>query len=274
MKKTKVIIPALGILLLSTAASVTGTVAWFSMNTHVSATGMQLTVKTENGLVISNEAAEKVWGETTVASHAGSGAVVLPTSTADAATWYHANSASAASHEASATPETLTGIAKNSDGFGAIGTGENAKFYYLQNNFYVKSAGAAYTAETFYVNTLEVGGNTNNLNLDKSLRVLVKIGSVIKVYAPFYSGSGTDVAASYTVGGAEGTSVAPISGSGDINSEFTTDLDLPAYSAATPVEINVFLYYEGEDVNCKSANIVGALDNLTLNIVFGTEAVA
>ena len=47
MKKTKIIIPALGMLLLSTAASVTGTVAWFAMNNTVSATGMQVTAKTD-----------------------------------------------------------------------------------------------------------------------------------------------------------------------------------------------------------------------------------
>ena len=46
MKKTKIIVPALGLLLLSTAASVTGTVAWFAANTSVTATGMQITAKT------------------------------------------------------------------------------------------------------------------------------------------------------------------------------------------------------------------------------------
>ena len=48
MKKTKVIIPALGLLLLSTAASVTGTVAWFAANATVSATGMQVTAKSDS----------------------------------------------------------------------------------------------------------------------------------------------------------------------------------------------------------------------------------
>jgi len=45
MKKTKIIIPAIGMLLLSTAASITGTVAWFSMNTTVAATGMTIKAK-------------------------------------------------------------------------------------------------------------------------------------------------------------------------------------------------------------------------------------
>ena len=48
MKKTKIIIPALGMLLLSTAASVTGTVAWFAMNSTVAATGMQIKVNSQN----------------------------------------------------------------------------------------------------------------------------------------------------------------------------------------------------------------------------------
>lgn len=48
MKKTKVIIPALAVLLLSTAASVTGTVAWFAMNSTVAATGMQIKVNSQN----------------------------------------------------------------------------------------------------------------------------------------------------------------------------------------------------------------------------------
>ena len=52
MKKTKIIIPALGLLLLSTAASVTGTVAWFSANAKVAVTGMQVKTKVSSNLLI------------------------------------------------------------------------------------------------------------------------------------------------------------------------------------------------------------------------------
>ena len=52
MKKTKVIIPALGLLLLSTAASVSGTVAWFAMNASVTANGMQITAKSDSSFLI------------------------------------------------------------------------------------------------------------------------------------------------------------------------------------------------------------------------------
>lgn len=52
MKKTKIIIPAIGMLLLSTAASITGTVAWFSMNASVTATGMQVTASADNTFLV------------------------------------------------------------------------------------------------------------------------------------------------------------------------------------------------------------------------------
>ena len=52
MKKTKIVIPALAVLLLSTAASVSGTVAWFSMNTAINVTGMTVTTKVSSSLQI------------------------------------------------------------------------------------------------------------------------------------------------------------------------------------------------------------------------------
>ena len=53
MKKTKILVPALGILALGMAASVTGTVAWFSTNTMVYADGIKVTTTAQDSLVIS-----------------------------------------------------------------------------------------------------------------------------------------------------------------------------------------------------------------------------
>ena len=54
MKKTKILAPALGILCLSMAASVTATVAWFSSNATVTAAGMQISAVTATNLFIKN----------------------------------------------------------------------------------------------------------------------------------------------------------------------------------------------------------------------------
>ncbi len=58
MKKTKIIVPALAVLLLSTAASVSGTVAWFSMNTSIKVSGMTVTTKVSSSLQIAEINAE------------------------------------------------------------------------------------------------------------------------------------------------------------------------------------------------------------------------
>ena len=49
MKKSKIIVPALGLLLLSTAASVTGTVAWFTATKEVTVTAGEFEVSSTTG---------------------------------------------------------------------------------------------------------------------------------------------------------------------------------------------------------------------------------
>ena len=57
MKKSKIIIPALAMLVMSTAATVTGTVAWFTMNTTATAEGMVVAAKTNGSLIVKEIAA-------------------------------------------------------------------------------------------------------------------------------------------------------------------------------------------------------------------------
>lgn len=53
MKKTKILVPALAVLALGMAASVTGTVAWFAANNVVNANGMKIQSTTPSSLAIS-----------------------------------------------------------------------------------------------------------------------------------------------------------------------------------------------------------------------------
>ena len=54
MKKTKIIVPALGIIAFATAASITGTIAWFTANNAVSVSGMQFKTQVGNNLLIAD----------------------------------------------------------------------------------------------------------------------------------------------------------------------------------------------------------------------------
>ena len=58
MKKSKIIIPALAMLVMSTAATVTGTVAWFTMNTTAYTEGMVVAAKTSGSLIIKEAKAQ------------------------------------------------------------------------------------------------------------------------------------------------------------------------------------------------------------------------
>lgn len=88
MKKTKIIIPALGMLLLSTAASVTGTVAWFSSNNKVTLNGMQVKTKVSSNLQIAATNSETSFRNSLTQ---GRSALLEPVSSTNGATFfYHA----------------------------------------------------------------------------------------------------------------------------------------------------------------------------------------
>lgn len=54
MKKSKILVPAVALLALSTAAATTGTVAWFTTNTHVEANSLAMKIQTAKDLRISD----------------------------------------------------------------------------------------------------------------------------------------------------------------------------------------------------------------------------
>ena len=205
MKKTKIIIPALGLLLLSTAASVTGTVAWFAANASVTASGMQLQAKAEQGILISTQTAASpasAWGASATALNSGSGVAVFPTSTADASAWLHNKGTSVTIGAASGAYETLS-LTETA----GVGKDSSSNSYYLHNTFYVKASSDTSFTDALIVNQVTGTGSTNSVNLDKALRVLVKQGSNVAIFAPFNSASGD---LSYNVGGASGTAVTAI----------------------------------------------------------------
>ena len=86
MKKTKIVVPALAVLLLSTAASVTGTVAWFSMNNSVTVTGMSVTTKVSSNLQIAETNLEENYGDALTQARSG---VLEPASSIDAVDYFY-----------------------------------------------------------------------------------------------------------------------------------------------------------------------------------------
>ena len=152
MKKTKIIIPALGLLLLSTAASVTGTVAWFAANATVTATGMTVSAKSDSVFLEIQGTEDNGFGST------GTNAVnaqLLPVAHEAIANvagiesvtnnWYYQNSDDPASYNSNLTAKTYINSLTD---------------YVVKTTYQVKlHTGSQATAYDLYVSSMTITAN-------------------------------------------------------------------------------------------------------------------
>lgn len=278
-KKLKALAIALPMLLLSVAGSITGTVAWFTAANIVNVSGMNIQAETEQGIVISNED-KTTWGTSATAKY-NSAVSVLPTSTADATTWYRNNSTDENIYGGEGHIGTYLAYTANdadtvkrftvTNGVGSIdidqstATTDDSKNIFLLNKFYIKSTtNAALADQKLYVNSVKI--DNESVALHDAVRVLVKSGSAVKIYKTS-GGAGT-----YGVNGAT-TGVTATTEADPINDELLVLTTIPANDTTTPLEIEVYAYFEGEDPKCTStnANATNALNSLAVSLQFGTK---
>lgn len=294
MKKTKVIIPAMGLLLLSTAASITGTVAWFAANASIQVTNMQVKAKAEGGVAIAaysytatsvsdgNSAGyndtltnanftaplSTAYADTATYSQA-SAAELSPTSTADTTAWYHANSNSENNYAASGAYQTLAAANLKADGLFVSGDGTASATqykidaqYFLYQKFSVKATATGQFS--LWVSAITVSGETNSAALNDSLRIAVKHGSEsVAFFAPMYASD--DATTLYYYSGSARTAGTPAKGSAP-NTQIANQT---VTTAAT--DLQIWVYYEGEDENCKTIN-ASDVDTLSINMTFTSVA--
>ncbi len=294
MKKAK-ILPAIAMLLVAVLSLSSATYAWFSMNTQVTATGMQVKAVAEDGLLIINELDADQAANWKVSATASYGGLVdlIPTSTADVSTWYHNKSDApddAKAGQAASTYETVSADTnwKRDEGSGKTGVyyidadtdstkDDVEKAYVLLNKFWIKSSGNAIALgsgekyDALYVNKVNVSGASTSAELDASLRVAVKVGTQLFIYAPV-----ANATTSYKVGGAStDTTATAVPATGLINTA-TSQTSVPAIGTAkaSTIPVEIYIYFEGEDANCKSANIKATLDTLNVEVIFGITTVS
>ena len=244
-----------------------------SMNTTVTAKGMQVKAKAEGGIVISNSA-KTSWGAeanstlTTVTE-------MLPTSTANLTNWFHGTSADPSSANASTGSyangaEVIT--LKNSGGLGYLDADDdNTKdddedVYYLVTNYYIKSTTASALQTSLYIKSVTVSTNTSATTaLNGALRVAVKYGdSFYQIY-----GSTASSTLNYYVGNQSSTQTT-------INAYNTQNIQITGVTSVANTDTNatlvqIYAWYEGEDTNCLSNNIAGLTpDTLTIEVQFTT----
>ena len=265
MKKTKIIIPAMGLLLLSTAASITGTVAWFSVNTTVTANGMSVKAKAQEGITISNAAAGTY--NFTAASVKDTCAALYPASSWNCSTFLTSVSTNPGLANTQQTYTTATAWVDN-----------DHDAHYVVHDFYIRSSSpAALTVGSLDVNevTAKVGGAAAAQNLSKSLRVGVVFAgsSNYYIYAPV-TGYSTPVSVQKAAGAystAEGARASVAALASNTESNDTAVREIPA-NGANGLHVSVYVWFEGEDAACISNNLVVDTEQLDIAIEFGFTA--
>lgn len=302
-------IGAIAMVLVAAIAMGSSTYAWFAMNTEVHATGMNVKAAAENGLIISDIDGNN-WSATANAKVAN-GTALLPTSHGIVANtddgWYHNSSTDAdnAVAYAAATHTTLnltysntTNSVAHGSGFvdtngnNSADTGEGV--YVLKNRFLIKTSAEEMDQTNLVIKNITVTSSEGSglIPLDTALRVAIVAGGNTYIYAPVESVTTTDGGTSVTTTptytykvNKNTTTTKAYKASADTaqgSDAFLAGKDLkctgitkiPAFSA-TPIPVDVYIYYEGEDLACKSSNINGVtVDQLSVTIDFTTASVS
>lgn len=247
------LIAAIAMVLVATIAMGSSTYAWFAANNEVTATGMNVQAQAESGIVIKGAGDSKF---TTIGTANSTVSSLLPTSTIDLTKWWHALSNEyddeSDKQEAAKYTEVTT----------------NKGDYVSQHDFTIRAAAADVPVTGVNLAVKEVKITTpetvNSTNLDKAIRVGVKIGTKFYVYAPS-EGADFTLTANY----ASGATLVEKQAANSTTDIFTlTDNTVPA--SDTGLTASVFVWYEGEDANCKSSNITATIDQLGVTVAFTT----
>lgn len=280
MKLNKKIAGASAMLMLSATMLGTSTFAWFTMNKEVSVTGMQLKAQATDGIVISGD--NKANWKTDWDVAMPTGVALYPTSTSDTATpaWavaYSKNFDNADKNQTSSG--SYTDLTINYDASAASGTafvsgvdgvGKTAnpnRNYVLKKTFWIKSTGEQAWATSLNIDEVKAvvatqGSGSGTAKLDQALRVLVVVnGTDHYIYAPI---TGYDNECKYK--GTTALTLVPSTTSKPASSVAS----IPNTDAGA-IRVDMYMYYEGEDKECKSSNITAvSVDTLKVSAKFST----
>jgi hypothetical protein len=160
------------------------------------------------------------------------------------------------------------------NGTGATSGYDDGEGYYVKYTYYIKSSSneaLSVTADHLQATvTATLQGNGSAQALDKALRVGVKVSGDSKatIFAPVagstttaYKVTGDDAATTSSF-----VEVTPNAG-GTATSINTAAVSLPAVSA-DGLAVDVYVWFEGEDANCKSDNLAATLNAYQIDITF------
>ena len=271
MKKTKLIIPAMGLLLLSTAASVTGTVAWFAANASVTATGMQVKAKTASTYLLIGTGENDTYAEIQAINPASTSvaltvsdeqALVLPSKPVENETEAGYVSVAAGHKNTAGTDVATAGV--------IVDNGTKAAAF---TNWYTASA-AAPTASAIDAGTAKQLAGFDGYVIQRTAYLTVAVGATnaqnLTVTPTFTQLSGgTDINAVKMLIATSDGGFAKLS-----SAQNATAVDIKGSNTAlTPTSlltVNMYLYYDGSETNVYTTNLAN-LTGASISLEFGVS---
>jgi len=268
MKKSKVIIPALGMIAFATAASITGTVAWFSANNQVSVSGMSFTTKVSNSILIAGDTTESVAkaAESSFTSddltQTKSG-ILEPVSTVDGLNFFYTVDAKA---DGDAKEDAYTAYTTQAAFATAYGqTGNTNVVPYLDYAFQLKVVNMGASAVDLKLTelTLKYSKATDG---NVAYRVAIFVQDITSatptapsataagIYAPATAANQSDASSKNFAVSAADAAPTQLLVSGNAYNGLTKLASVPVASsaAASYYKVVARMYLEGEDTTCKS----------------------
>lgn len=258
------LLAAIAMVLVAAVALGSSTYAWFAANSMVTATAGTVNATGEGGIEIKG-ANESGWS--TAATESLSAGGLRPTSNKgdNVTTWYHATAAVSSSYAATnSTYQVVSADSSWSDG--VVSTGALAGNYYKVANYRIRPTSGSNASALKIDKVTASTSTTNSTALNKALRVLVKVtdntNTSYSLYAPLY-----DSAVTYTIW--NGTADDGPSVSVTAKATGTATEGVLATIPAAGCTVDVYVFFEGEDENLKSANYpTVATDALNVTVQF------
>ena len=242
-KANRKLIPAVAMLLVSAIMLSTASVAWFSMNTKASATNMSVTAQTSTNLLITKTRSDAT-------DYAATVDMALAVDTLVPCSTIGGDTASPAFFKVKNAGNTMTqgDYSSKSDTTFETATEETD---YAKTTVWLKSVG---TDVTNLIATINVTGG-GSAKLDPSLRMMLVANNKTYIYLPVGGGqygSLDDNKAVKAIGG--GTNAEKEL---DVIKTKATSADtviLTEMTKDTPVQVDIYIWYEGEDPKCNAVN--------------------
>jgi hypothetical protein len=273
MKLTRKFIPAFAMLLLSAVLLSTASYAWFTSNSNVAATGVVVQATTATNLLISKTSSTEGY-EVSVAIGTGSAVTLKPVSTNAAITTAGEELDEDdvfADDKFFTLSDTATGINYTSGALGAdtVLQAAVANTDFISKTFWIKLEGdtsASYS--NLYLDSLNVVRGSSQVDVSKSLRVAVVATTADStIYSYLFAPNDGSYIDGKSVASLDTDNKAVLAEQAISEETVGTAVTFGAINADEVVTVTVFVWHEGNDVNCKSTNAT-AVEQMDISLNF------